>query len=536
MTTGARLGYARLGYTRLGTDDAVTQQHWEPAPVAADPLQVIIGGVDVSRLVYLGSLGWDVAIGRTPEATVTLHDSDDPTGVLPAIVETEDQGAYAYPVMVVLNEGARLFRGPVTNVQRSLPIVGIITGVSAEGWQRLAASCPVEPQYQTAARTWDDTAHTWEMSDPTFSPAPILDGDGNLAIARAVSWWRGPALTLDCPDTLTSGDPFHVRGESLAEVMDGILDRCGGGFWWIDADMVLHVRYCPEGVGAGEETYTGPAGLLASWSLGETPADDVIVPTGMDETAKARDLVSGVYAEGRTVKSSRYVRSGDAWGGAVMMTVPTARGTMVASYARRELKGPKWEITTTAILPPLRVGQSAPQVGQVIRVDYMAWHGYYLVRGVSARAAVSGLDLYIAEWRLDLGSAPVRSFAREVPEDVTLLEPPGPVYTKQVKTIETAPVDQNMRAGDRQYIYAWAVDGDYKRVAMDAGTVQWTIVADGDEIGAGSELAGWTLSATSSEVVYTVAEPLGFVYVELTCYDTDTYPRIKVRAYLEESA
>jgi hypothetical protein len=529
-------GLGRLGYLRLGSGGEPFYVVPVAEPVATTPLAVFMGGVDVTHRITSGSLSWEAAINRTPTAAFTLHDPENPSGGLPTPIAVAYQDGYAYPVVKVINEGNPLFLGPPNDYQRENPHEGMQTPVSAEGWQGLMSECPCWPNSWTSTQEIDPEAKTWVFGEPSASPYPVIAkyGDGGRAIERAIVWWRGPAITLDCPDTLTSVAEWSVRGTDLASVIDGILERCGGGIWWLDASMVLHVRSVPDGVGGGEATYTGPEGLLADWTISDTPGTGVLVPTSVSESNSRRRAVSGVYADGKTARSSRYVTSGAVWSGATQLTIESARGSIVEEYAHQGLKAPGWDRTVSAVIPPLASFDTLPEIGVVVHLDYMAWNGYYLVRGITTNTVVTGDTLEVAQWTLDLGSAPPRSYVREAPKDPIIPEVEGPVYTKQVVSIEVSPVDQNMGTGSRQYIYAWAVDGDRKRVAMDAGTVTWSILTeDGTDIGAGSEEAGWVLTTTTSDVVYTTTQPDGFASTELTCYDTDTYPMVRVQATMD---
>ena len=498
-----------------------------------------MGGDDVTHRLVAGSLTWETAIGRSPTASFTLHDSEDPVGGLPATTAVAYQGTYVAPVVKVTLEGDTHFLGPVSNFDRQNPHEGIQTQVQAEGWQTLMSECPCWPNYWTRPTVVVFDPNGTDKSSYVASAAswPVFRyaAGGREAIELALKWWRGPTITLDCPDALMSvTDLWYVRGLDLASVISGILERCGGGVWWLEG-LVLHVRSVPFGVGGGEATYTGPAELLADWSLDDTPGTGVLVPTTVSESNSFQRPITGVYADGKTMWSSSYVRSDAPWGGAIATSVNSSRRAVVESYAEQSLKPAGWDKTVTVTIPPLAPGDPKPEVGVVVHLSYMgAWNGYYLVRGVTARTVVTGSTIEVAEWTLDLGSAPPRSYVREAPEEIDKQkeEQQDPVIAKQVVRVEVSPVDQKMGKDSRQYIYAWTVNGEGNRVAMDSGTVDWSILTEDDtDIGIGSVEAGWLLTGpASSSVVYTDDQPLGFAYTELTCYDTDLHPMVRVQA------
>lgn len=525
MTAGlGRLGRLRLGYGDPASNAVVRL----PDPLPTTPLWVTLGGRDVSRYILADTLTWESAIGRVPTASFTL--SGDWTS---APVDTVSQGDYPYPIVVVGYEDTRLFRGQATSRNRASPEIGWTTAITAEGLQALMAGSPVFPDHWSVPE--GEYTHYGTGSKPiaAASPVNLYDYVGTLAaITAAAEWFRGETLVIDAPDIPQMEDHLHVRGDALDSVLDGILARCGGGVWWVDADMVLHVRSIPTG--------TAPPAMFAEWSLLDTFGEGILTPTQVTESSSARGDVAGVYADGRTAHSSRYVTNG-LIGPAVMTGVSSAIGSVVEAVARRELKEPGWETTVRVTLPPLSEDQPMPTVGVFTHLDYMGWDDDYLVRGVTAHAVIRGDTLEVAEWTLELGDAPTRSYTREMGEDLVMrkpYEPPEPVMTKQVVNIETSPVDQLMRPGDRAYIYAWAVDGDRKRVALDGGTIRWSILVGEslEDVGTGSTDIGWTLTDGTSTVVYTDDQPLGFASNEIVHNATDdgVYPDVKIAAALEE--
>lgn len=474
------------------------------------PWVITLGGVDVSAVTLTG-FTLDITIGAVPTASLTISDLDGLVTWPPDPV-TE---------LVVATSARRYFSGPVTRWQRK-PLYGGGSPseweyrLDAEGWQRLLALSPVYPP-------GDDT-EDYEGPDGTITSAVYNHGLGSRdlqasSISGAIetvfgdAWAGPPGVTFDM--FVASGNPnFYIEpaGASIQSVVDTLI---GGGqdvhVYWLDPDLVFHLWPCGDIWG---NPYTPEPYQVAPLRLTTTPATGNFVPTILLDSYDGSALRSGVYGTGSVPSANTSEGTGIDYAGWEMTSAASVYTTGVGAAMQAYLQGRgALRRTVSVTLPP---GSPAPGIAQFIEVDYppvTTSPEYMCVRAVRGNLVVRGEGSGGMEWTLDLGDMERRSFVYEETLGQQASETAAPVAVK----LEVGPVDQLLGLGSSQYIYAFAVDQFNNRVRLNGKSVSWSIWLNGSDIGGGG--AGWTLSSTTTSVVFSPAYPLGFAYVTLSCDD-----------------